>query len=223
MIGLELEKILKKSDLFYQPIITLLKECGMLQVFGRVKSRAFRVVWLLEELQIPYVLNEVAPQSEDARKVYKNGKIPFVLDDENIISDSVAILTYLSDKYKAITEPPGTINRAKQDAMTFRILDEFDSILWVAAKHTYVFPTEKKISEILDTLKWEFARNQEKIVSEFQIEKFICGEKFLVPDILLTHCILWAESMNFSICNELSNYAEKLKERVAYKKVIALR
>ena len=51
----------------------------MLQVFGRVKSRTFRVVWLLEELDIPYELKEVSPRSEDAKKVYKNGKIPFGL------------------------------------------------------------------------------------------------------------------------------------------------
>ena len=75
----------------------------MLQVFGRVKSRTFRVVWLLEELKVSYKLNQVAPRSEDARMIYKNGKIPFLLDNENLITDSVAILTYLSDKHKAIT------------------------------------------------------------------------------------------------------------------------
>ena len=71
----------------------------MLKVFGRVKSRSFRVVWLLEELEVPYDLTEIAPRSEEAKKVYKNGKIPFVLDDDVLISDSVAILTYLSDKH----------------------------------------------------------------------------------------------------------------------------
>ncbi|GIR49327.1 MAG: hypothetical protein CM15mP58_14240 [Burkholderiaceae bacterium] len=40
----------------------------MLKVFGRVKSRAFRVVWLLEELEVPYDLTEIAPRSEEAKK-----------------------------------------------------------------------------------------------------------------------------------------------------------
>ncbi|OUV03070.1 MAG: hypothetical protein CBC42_04640 [Betaproteobacteria bacterium TMED82] len=195
----------------------------MLKVFGRVKSRTFRVVWLMEELEIPYVLEEVAPRSEEARKVYKNGKIPFILDNENLISDSVAILTYLSDKHKAFTETSGTIERAKQDAITFRILDEFDAILWVAAKHSYVFPSEKRIPEILESLRWEFARNQEKIISEFQISDFVCGEKFLIPDILLMHCLTWAEVMNFSICDRLVKYANKIRERAAFKRTYALR
>ncbi len=195
----------------------------MLQVFGRVKSRTFRVVWLLEELKISYKLFEIDPRSDDAKKIYKNGKIPFILEDGNLISDSVAILTYLSDKYKSFTEPPGTIKRAKQDAMTFRVLDEIEAILWVAAKHTYVFPIEKKVPEILGSLKWEFDRNQEKIFDEFLIKKFICGEKFLVTDILLMHCLIWAESMNFSISNNLKEYVHKMKERPAFKKAYALR
>ena len=195
----------------------------MLQVFGRVKSRTFRVVWLLEELKTPYELIEVAPRSEEARKVYKNGKIPFILDNKNLISDSVAILTYLSDKHKNFTETPGSTVRAKQDAFTFRILDEFEALLWVAAKHTYIFPTEKKVPEIINILKWEFTRNQEKLVDEFSIENFLCGDKFLVPDILLVHCLVWAKSMDFPICDSLIKYLDKLSCRPAYQKAFALR
>ena len=195
----------------------------MIQVFGRVKSRTFRVVWFLEEAGIPYDLKEVAPRSEDVKKVYKNGKIPFIVDDHNVISDSVAILTYLSDKNKVFTQIPGSIERAKQDAITFRILDEFEALLWVAAKHTFVFPTEKKVPDIINILKWEFTRNQEKFVDEFNMNNFLCGDKFLVPDILLVHCLVWAESMNFSISDPLIQYVDRLKERPAYQKSFSLR
>ena len=195
----------------------------MLQVFGRVKSRTFRVVWFLEEAGIPYDLKEIAPRSEDAKKVYKNGKIPFIVDDHNVISDSVAILTYLSDKNKVFTHSPGSIERAKQDAITFRILDEFEALLWVAAKHTFILPNEKKVPDIINILKWEFTRNQEKFIDEFTMNNFLCGERFLVPDILLVHCLVWAESMNFSICDSLTKYVDRLKERPAYQKSFSLR
>ena len=195
----------------------------MLQVFGRVKSRTFRVVWFLEEAGIPYDLKEVAPRSEDVKKVYKNGKIPFIVDDHNVVSDSVAILTYLSDKNKVFTQSAGSIERAKQDAITFRILDEFEALLWVAAKHTFIFPTEKKVPDIINVLKWEFTRNQEKFIDEFTMNNFLCGERFLVPDILLVHCLVWAESINFSICDSLTKYVDRLKERPAYQKSFSLR
>ena len=195
----------------------------MLQVFGRVKSRTFRVVWFLEEAGIPYDLKEIAPRSEDAKKIYKNGKIPFIVDEHNVVSDSVAILTYLSDKNNVFTQSPGSIERAKQDAITFRILDEFEALLWVAAKHTFILPTEKKVPDIIKILKWEFTRNQEKFIDEFTMNNFLCGERFLVPDILLVHCLVWAESMNFSICDSLTKYVDRLKERPAYQKSFSLR
>lgn len=190
----------------------------MLQVFGRAKSRSFRVIWLLEELKISYKLKEINPQSTEALQVYKNGKIPFIIDNGILISDSVAILTYLSDKNSTFTESPGTIKRAKQDSITHRVLDEFDSLLWVAAKHIYVLPIEKRVPKILEILRWEFVKIQEKIVAEFSVNNFICGEKFLITDIILIHCLIWAESMNFPICEDLTNYFNRISERPAFKK-----
>ena len=195
----------------------------MLQVFGRAKSRSFRVIWLLEELKISYKLKEINPQSSEALQIYKNGKIPFVIDNGVLISDSVAILTYLSDKNSLFTEMAGTIKRAKQDSITHRILDEFDSLLWVAAKHIYVLPIKKRVPEILESLRREFVKNQEKIVTEFSVNHFICGEKFLIPDIILIHCLIWAKGMNFPICEDLTNYSERIRERPAFKKAFALR
>ena len=40
----------------------------MYTVIGGTKSRAFRVMWMLEELGQPYALNPAAPRSEEARK-----------------------------------------------------------------------------------------------------------------------------------------------------------
>ena len=77
--------------------------------------------------------------------------------------------------------------------------------------------------EIINILKWEFTRNQEKLVDEFSIENFLCGEKFLVPDILLVHCLVWAKSMDFPICDRLIKYLDKLSCRPAYQKAFALR
>ncbi len=195
----------------------------MLKVFGRARSRTFRVIWLLEELGVSYDLEEIAPRSDKAKKIYKNGKIPFILDKEHLVSDSVAILTYLSDKYKTFTESPGSIERAKQDAMTFRILDEFETQLWVAAKHIYVFTDEKRVPEIINVLRWEFACNQEKFITEFSVENYLSGGKFLIPDILLGHCLTWAESLKFPICEELESYLDHLKKRPAYQKAYKLR
>ena len=52
-----------------------------------------------------------------------------VIDGDDAIADSTAIVTYLTDRAQQLTATPGTIARARQDAMTFRLLDEFDALM----------------------------------------------------------------------------------------------
>ena len=84
----------------------------MYTVIGGTKSRAFRVMWMLEELGQPYTLNPAAPRSEEARKYNPSGKIPALVDGDEVLTDSLAIMTYLADKHGALTAPAGTPERA---------------------------------------------------------------------------------------------------------------
>ena len=79
----------------------------MYTVIGGTKSRAFRVMWMLEELSQPYALNPAAPRSEEARKYNPSGKIPAIVDGDEVLTDSLAIMTYLADKHGA-SERSGT-------------------------------------------------------------------------------------------------------------------
>ena len=70
-----------------------------------------------------------------------------------VISDSMAILTYLADKHKKLTYPAGTKERAQQDSLTFAINDEIDSILWMSARHDFILPEDKRIKGINKSLR----------------------------------------------------------------------
>ena len=101
----------------------------MYKVLGGTKSRAFRVYWMLEEMKVDYEGVPIKPRSPELRKINPSGKIPVLIDNDIVISDSMAILTYLADKHKKLTYPAGTKERAQQDSLTFAINDEIDSIL----------------------------------------------------------------------------------------------
>jgi glutathione S-transferase len=114
----------------------------MYTVIGKPMTRAFRVIWTLEELGQPYDLNTAAPHSPDIVAVNPSGKVPALVEDGEVITDSTAIITYLADKHGALTAPAGTMARAKQDAVTHQILDEIDAVLWTAARHSFALPEE---------------------------------------------------------------------------------
>lgn len=193
----------------------------MYTVIGPNKTRAFRVVWMLEELEQPFEQDDSGPRSEVALRYSASGKVPVLLDDGEPITDSAAILTYLADKHGALTAAPGTIARARQDAMTHLILDELDAVLWTAARHSFVLPEDRRVPDVKDSLKWEFGESLARIADGLT-SQWVMGDSFTVPDILLTHCLTWARAARFEVSDpRLLTYLRRATERPAYQRASA--
>lgn len=194
----------------------------MYKVIGGAKTRAFRVLWMLEELGEPYEHVNAAPRSDEAKKFNPTGKVPALLDGEELLTDSVAIMQYLADKHSRLTAPAGTIARARQDALLFWLIDDFDAILWAAAKHSFVFPEDMRVPEIKGSLKAEFARGAAQL-SERLDGPFLMGDMLTVPDLLAVHCINWSIGAGFDPVDEkLGAWAATMRKRDAFKAVRAL-
>lgn len=188
----------------------------MYKVIGASKSRAFRVMWMLEELGEGYEHVPAAPRSDEVLSYNSLGKIPALTDGDAVLTDSMAILTYLGDKHGKLTAPAGTIARARQDAMTFWLIDEFDAVLWSAAKHNFVLPEELRVPAVKDALKAEFSASAAKL-SEWLVGPFLMGDEITIPDILACHCLNWAVGAKFPRVDEkLFAYAKNLRERPAF-------
>ncbi len=194
----------------------------MYTVIGSARSRALRVLWMLEELGLAYEHVAAPPRSEDVVAVNPAGKVPVLIEDGTPITDSTAILNYLADRHGELTHPAGTLDRARQDSLTQFLLDEFDAALWMAARHSFVLPEELRQSAIKDSLKWEFERSQKTLVARMAEGPFLMGEKMTVPDIILTHCGGWARSARFPITERrLADYLAAMEKRPALQRAMA--
>ena len=74
--------------------------------------------------------------------------------------------------------------------MSFRILDEVDSLLWTVARHGFVLPEEERVAEVKPTCRAEYGRNIAQISKDMQ-GPYLMGDAITVPDILLGHCRGW--------------------------------
>ncbi len=194
----------------------------MYQVIGTGKSRAMRVLWMLEELGQPYEHVAVNPHSEGVTPFNPAGKVPVLVVDGTPITDSTAILTYLADRHGALTHPAGTLERARQDSLTQLILDEFDAALWLAARHSFILPEEMRLAAIKNTLRWEFERSQKTLTHRMAEDGFLMGDMMTVPDIILTHCLTWALNARFPIIeHRLTEYLDLTRARLAYQRALA--
>lgn len=194
----------------------------MYKVIGSIRSRALRVLWLMEELELPYEHIPAPPRSDDAIAFNPAGKVPVLVADGTPITDSTAILTFLSDRYGRFTCPAGTLDRARQDSLTQFLLDEFDAALWMAARHSFVLPEELRQSAIKTSLRWEFERSQKTLVGRMADGPFLMGAEMTVPDIILTHCGNWAAAAGFPIVDpKLSDYLDRMRTRPALQRALA--
>ena len=101
--------------------------------------------------------------------------------------------------------------------MTQFILDELDAVLWTAARHTFVLPEDKRVKNIKETLRWEFAKSLNILEARMVEGPNLMGKKFTIPDIILTHIGGWARVAKFNVPDgKLRDYFRHQIKRQAY-------
>ncbi len=197
----------------------------MYTLVGILKTRAFRVLWCLEELQVEYQHIAAIPHSDEVSKLNPSGKVPALLVGDDVILDSVAICQFLADRHGQLTHKAGTIARGQQDSWTQFALDDVESPLWTHAKHSFFLPKELAIADIARATKHEFDRAMKILETRLGDREFVTGDTFTIPDIILTHCANWAQNIpKWDIPKgPVRDYVERNRTRAAYLKTMELR
>lgn len=189
-------------------------------VYGALRSRTIRVLWLLEELGVPYNHIVAAPQSEEIKQVSGVGKVPALVADGTVLTDSVAIMSFLSDRHGKCTMPAGSVERGILDGHLHFLNEEMDFVLWSATRHNYMQPPQVLEPSILEQLKSEFLRAQNRFLERLGDGPFLMGDTFTIADILAAHCGGWAIGMKFPIENNaFRQYVSDMRSRPAFQKI----
>ncbi|MEM8956791.1 MAG: glutathione S-transferase family protein [Pseudomonadota bacterium] len=203
----------------------------MITVIGTPKTRTLRVLWMLEELGLPYDHVAARPRSEEVTALNPLGRIPVLRDGDAVLTDSVAIMAYLGDRSPdaggadcvgGLSHPAGTPERARQDALTLQMVDEFDALLWTMARHTFVLPEKLRVPEVLPTCEKELVRNAARLADALGDRPFLMGAQMTIPDIMAGHCCNWAVTAGVKLDPPppLAAYLKRLRARPAYRRAI---
>ena len=196
----------------------------MYKVIGAPRTRAFRVIWMLNELGQAFELVPVTPRDKVVTDINPSGKVPVLQVGSDYIIDSVAILQYLADKHGQLTFPAGTIERAHQDSFTQFAIDDVESGLWQAAKHTFVLPEDYRVPDVKRGCRFDFDRAMTTLSKRLGDRTYVMGDTFTVPDLLLKSCGDWARSIDWPIPHEnVVAYMKRIHHRPAYTKTMELR
>jgi glutathione S-transferase len=194
----------------------------MVTVYGTARSRAMRVLWMLEEIGEPYEHVPAAPRSETILRVNPEGKVPAVVVDGETLTDSIAVVQFLADRAGRFTAPAGTLARARQDGFTQFCVDEVEGALWTAGKHSFVLPEALREPRAKIAARHEFDRAMETLERRLGDREFVTDVGFAVPDLLLGHCAIWAEAAKFDLPGgPVGAYFARLRARPALKRAYA--
>ena len=201
-----------------------------LRLWGNGASRALLVHWALHELHLPYERRLVGSRTGETQtpeflKLNSAGKIPVLEDDELILTESAAIVTYLAETYgreSRLVPPVATRRRAKYNQWCFFAMTELDAqALYIVHKHTTLSAIYGQAPQAVEVAKQTFAR-QSAIVERHLSDGrgWVLGETFTCADILLAYCLHWGEQHALVLEAASQDYVRRATARDAYQAAV---
>ncbi len=103
----------------------------IIKIYGSVLSRANRCLWVLEELGLDYEHLNIDPRSGETRSaaylaLNPSGKVPVMVEEKFVLTESMAITRYLAGKLPTRLLPADPVSRAKIDQWTLWAVTEVE-------------------------------------------------------------------------------------------------
>jgi len=172
----------------------MLKVYGFSKVnaFARGNTRDLRVLWALEEMQMPFELVGMDHPAHDLntdayRRLSPFEQIPAIDDDGVVLSESAAILIYLAKKAGKLI-PPDAAGEAQVVRWCFAAMNTVELPLLSLLLIGFVAKDEepKKYREF--TVGWA-KRHLGNLDRWLDGREFIATDAFTVADILMAHAL----------------------------------
>jgi glutathione S-transferase len=198
----------------------------MITVFG--EGRGFRVVWLLEEMGLPYRLRPVdllAGVEEDAEFLAINpaGFIPAIQDGDVTMVESVAIMEYLLARYGPTPLAPGPHDAAFPVYQQFLHLGEAGlaaSIYFVVVSRNLAPEGERQNWGARKALE-VFESRLGLVTRQLARAPYLAGERFTAADISVTYALELAQRAGGVVLSEaVGDYVARTSGREAYKRAM---
>jgi len=162
-------------------------------------SRALRVRWTLQELDVPFEAVEINLRAGEQRspeflKINPAGKLPVLVDGDIVLTESVAIVLYLAEKYpdkRLIPSDPA--QRAQLYRWLLFAATELEQPLWRIARHTLLYAEDKRMPGEIALAREDFAAMARIMEAHLRGRNFVAGDTVTVGDFVVAYTLDWAK------------------------------
>lgn len=165
-------------------------------------TRSIRARWALQELDVDFEAVTVNLMAGEHRtpeflKINPAGKLPALVDGDMVLTESVAIVVYLAEKYSDRGFIPKDLS---QRAEFFRWLlfttTELEQPLWRITRHTTVYPADRRLPAEIALARDDFAAMGRVLEEHMDGRSFLLGGSVSVSDFVLAYTLDWAKMLN---------------------------
>ncbi len=191
-----------------------------MKLYEFAPTRSIRVRWVLQELGVDFesiTVNLAAGKHRypEFLKINPAGKVPVLVDNDLVLTESVAIVLYLAEKYPYKGLVPTDI---KQRSQVYRWLlfatTELEQPLWRITRHTALYPEHLRLPAEVSLARQDFKDMVAVMEDHMQGCQFIVGSTVTVADFVCAYTLDWANEVQLlDGCPHLLQYMERMYAR----------
>ena len=198
----------------------------MITVYG--EGRGFRVVWLLEEMGLPYRLRDVdllagVESDHEFLRINPAGFIPALVDGDATLVESIAIMEYLNARYGPTSLAPDPHDPAFPAYQQFLHLGEAG-----LAASIYFVIVSRNLAPEGERRNWGARKALEVFESRLGLVSrqlarapYMAGDSFTAADISVVYALLLAQmSGSFTLGEPEQTYVDRVAGREAFQRAL---
>ncbi len=200
----------------------------MIKLYHAQLTRSVRIVWLLEELGLPYELATVAfkPPRHSFEQDTPTGKFPVIEDGDLVMSESGAILEYLIEKYGQGRLAPalGSADRGPYlQWVHFAEATAFPPVGDVA-RHTMFLPEADRIPKVAEDGRVRAQNALDVLERALAGKEYLVGRELSGADVMMGYFLMAARMLGLvgARHSNIAAYWERLAARPGLQKALSV-
>jgi glutathione S-transferase len=198
----------------------------MLQLYGNLRSRAMRCLWMLEEVGEPYQLIEKSTRADDLQsaeylRLNPNARIPALVDGEVVLWESMAINLYLAQKYEGPMHCAGPQVLGLSAQWSFWAVLEIEALLLDLLQHRAVLPEFARDASYAERDELLLRKPLGILNDALAGREYLVGNRFTVADLNVASILVWGKiaRLDMSTHPEATRWLDGCLARSAYGRV----
>jgi glutathione S-transferase len=191
-----------------------------MKLYEFAPTRSIRARWTLQELGVDFeaiTVNLVAGEHRKPAFLQINpaGKLPVLVDGDRVLTESVAIVLYLADKYPSKGLIPAPLEqRAQVNRWLLFAATELEQPLWRIARNTSLYPEAKRLPDDVALAREDFKPMAAVLDEHMKGREFVVGDKVTVADFVTAYTLDWANEVQLlDGFPRLGTYMERMYAR----------